>query len=205
MCFHSQQTKKAVILEKRYNVKIENAKLFLENAIYNGFTYRKCPVVSSENTKLIKHYQWGLIPFWAKDDSIKAYTLNAKIETIKEKPSFKGCIKNRCLVIVDGFYEWQWLDPKGKKKQKFLITFPQEELFSLGGIWSEWVDKSTGEIIKSYSIVTTEANDFMAEIHNNKKRMPVILKPKQEENWLAGEEINDFKKCNVDLKAVVKI
>ena len=89
----------------------------MENAIYNGFTYPKCPVVSSENTKLIKHYQWGLIPFWAKDDSIKAYTLNAKIETIKEKPSFKGCIKNRCLVIVDGFYEWQWLDPKGKKNK----------------------------------------------------------------------------------------
>ena len=74
----------------------------------------------------------------------------------------------------------------------------------MGGIWSEWTDKTTGEIIKSYSIVTTEANELMAEIHNNKKRMPVILEPDQEENWLKGEEINDFRKCDVELKTIVQ-
>jgi len=204
MCFHSKLSKKAVEIEQRYNAKFDNIKMFLENISYNGFTFPKTPVVANENTKLIQQFQWGLIPSWAKDDSIKAYTLNAKIETIKEKPSFKNCVKNRCLVIVDGFYEWQWLDPKGKKKQKYLIIKPKEELFSLGGIWSEWTDKTTGEIIKSYSIVTTEANELMAEIHNNKKRMPLILEPDQEENWLKGEEINDFIKCDVELKAVVQ-
>src|ERR1035437_3101832 len=150
MCFHSKLSKKAVEIEHRYNAKFENIQLFLENNIYNGFTFPRTPVIANENTKLIQQFQWGLIPSWAKDDSIKAYTLNAKIETINEKPSFKNCVKNRCLVIVDGFYEWQWLDPKGKKKQKYLITKSKEELFSLGGIWSEWTDKTTGEIIKSY-------------------------------------------------------
>jgi len=203
MCFHTKQSKAAIELEKRYNAKVEEKNLFLENAVYNGFTYPKCPVITNENEALIKHYQWGLIPFWAKDDSIKAYTLNAKIETIKEKPSFKVCVKNRCLVIVDGFYEWQWLDPKGKKKQKYFISFPQEQLFSLAGIWSEWVDKSSGEIIKSYSIVTTEANELMAEIHNNKKRMPVVLNAEQEKNWLSGEEMDNFKKFEIELKASV--
>ena len=204
MCFHTKQSKDAVLVEKRFNAKIENINLFKPTTEINGFTYPKTPVISNAARSVIKHFQWGLIPPWAKDDSIKAYTLNAKIETIKEKPSFKNFVKNRCLIIVDGFYEWQWLDPKGKKKQKYLVTKPKEELFSLGGIWSEWTDKTTGEIIKSYSIVTTEANELMAEIHNNKKRMPVILEPKEEENWLKGEEINDFRKCDVELKAVLQ-
>ena len=134
----------------------------------------------------------GLIPFWAKDDSIKQYTLNAKIETLNEKPAFKNSVKNRCLVIADGFYEWKWLDEKGRKKQKYLITLPDSDLFAFAGIWSEWQNKSTGEIINSYSIITTEANELMAEIHNSKKRMPVILTKKNEKDWLGGEEINDF-------------
>lgn len=204
MCFHSKQSKTAVKVENRFNAKRERPDLIITSDNFNGFTFPKTPVITNLDKTVIKNYQWGLIPSWAKDDSIKAYTLNAKIETINEKPSFKNCVKNRCLVIVDGFYEWQWLDPKGKKKQKYLITKPKEELFSLGGIWSEWTDKTTGEIIKSYSIVTTEANELMAEIHNNKKRMPVILEPEQEENWLKGEEINDFRKCDVKLNAVVQ-
>jgi putative SOS response-associated peptidase YedK len=75
-----------------------------------------------------------LIPAWAKDKTIQQYTLNAKIETLNEKPSFKNNIKNRCLVIADGYYEWQWLDPKGKNKQKYLITLTSEEPFAFAGI-----------------------------------------------------------------------
>lgn len=202
MCFHSRQSKQAKELEARYHARIEEAELFEAREEFNGFTFPRTPVISNENQKLIRHYQWGLIPSWAKDDSIKAYTLNAKIETLREKPSFKSCVKNRCLVIVDGFYEWQWLDVKGKKKQKYLITFPKDELFSLAGIWSEWTNKSSGEVTKSYSVVTTEANKLLAEIHNHKKRMPVVLTAEQEINWLNGEEIDHFKKCDPELKAV---
>jgi putative SOS response-associated peptidase YedK len=201
MCFHSKQTKSASQLENRFNAKIEKPELFRENAIYNGFTYPHTPIITNKNTELIQEYYWGLIPTWSKDDEIRAYTLNARIETIKEKPSFKGVINNRCLVIADGFYEWQWLDKKGTKKQKYLLTQKANEPFAFAGLYSNWVDKSTGEIRNTYTIVTTEANALMSEIHNNKKRMPIILTTEREKLWLAGEEIDNFKKDEIDLLA----
>jgi putative SOS response-associated peptidase YedK len=110
-------------------------------------------------------------------------------------------VKNRCLVIADGFYEWQWLDKKGTKKQKYLLTHKESEPFAFAGLYSNWLDKNTGEIRNTYTIVTTEANALMAEIHNNKKRMPVILKPEREKDWLNGDEINSFSKDEIDLLA----
>lgn len=132
---------------------------------------------------------WGLIPFWAKDNSIRKNTLNARFETLREKASFRSSLNNRCLVLSDGFYEWQWLDEKGKKKQKYLITRPNEEAFAFAGLYNDWIDKSTGEIVKTYTIITTKANELMANIHNTKKRMPFILSPEIEEAWLMGEEL----------------
>ncbi len=201
MCFHSQQTKKAIIVEKRFNAKIENSSMFNDNAIYNAFTYPITPVITDKATDLIMQYHWGLIPNWAKDESIRAYTLNARIETLSEKPSFKGVIKNRCLIIADGFNEWQWLDKKGTKKQKYLLTHKSNEPFAFAGLYSDWVDKSTGEIRNTYTIVTTHANDLMSEIHNSKKRMPIILKPEREHLWLSGATIEDFKHDEIELIA----
>ena len=201
MCFHSKQTKSATELQNRFKATFADATLFKQVAAINGFTYPYTPVIAKEEPNVIQFYKWGLIPKWAKEEMIREYTLNAKIETLHEKPSFKGSINNRCLVIADGFYEWQWLDPKGKKKQKYLITKPNNELFCFGGITSEWVDVTSGEIIKTYSIVTTEANPFMAEIHNSKKRMPVILTPENETEWLQPNNILDFANCNPELIA----
>ena len=150
---------------------------------------------------MIQPFTWGLIPFWSKDNTIQQYTLNAKIETLAEKPSFKHSINKRCLVIADGFYEWQWLDPKGKNKQKYIITLPDNGLFAFGGIWSEWVNKATGEIINTYSIVTTQANELMCEIHNSKKRMPVILTPEFEQAWLGGTNTKEFEQIEIELFA----
>ncbi len=202
MCFHSKQTKSAIEVQNRFKAQIKDVSLFHKMEDINAFTFPKTPVVADDDKEAIQFLKWGLIPKWAKDESIRDYTLNARIETIKEKPSFKGSVNNRCLIIADGFYEWQWLDPKGKKKQKYLITLPNNDLFAFGGIWSAWVDKSTGEIIKTYSIVTTQANELMAEIHNNKKRMPVILNPENEKEWLNGEEIMEFEKCDLELNAL---
>jgi putative SOS response-associated peptidase YedK len=95
-------------------------------------------------------FHWGLIPAWAKDNSIRKNTLNAKIETISEKPSYRNSANNSCLILTDGFYEWQWLDDKGKNKQKYLFTLPNNETFEFAGLWNEWVDKSKGEIFKTY-------------------------------------------------------
>lgn len=201
MCFHSKLSKKAQDIESRFNAKFNNIEQYTARDSINGFSFPKTPVIANRESDVIKYLSWGLIPFWAKDNSIRKYTLNAKIETLHEKPSFRNVIDNRCLIITDGFYEWQWLDPKGKRKQKHLITFPDNQLFTFGGIWSEWVDKETGEIVNSYSIVTTEANAFMAEIHNSKKRMPVILTKENETSWLRGEALNIFKHIKVDLLA----
>lgn len=202
MCFHSQQSKSATALENRFKAKIKFPEQKKYQGIYNGFTYPETPVIIDKNPEYINNYHWGLIPNWSKDDAIKAYTLNARIETLKEKVSFKNAIQNRCLILADGFYEWQWLDEKGKKKQKHLITLKNDDLFAFAGIYSVWINKITGEIRDTYSIVTTEANELMSEIHNSKQRMPVILTEEREKDWLAGEEIELFTKESVDLKAV---
>lgn len=191
MCFHSKQSKKAVEVENRFNAKIEKIDLFATSEHINAFSYPKTPIITDEKPTIIQHYKWGLIPSWSKNTKISQHTINARIETIKEKPAYRNNYNKRCLVIANGFYEWKWLDPSGKKKNKYLFSLPNEELYAYGGIYSEWVDKSTGEIVNTYSIVTTEANELVAEIHQ-KKRMPVILKPEDESNWLQGKEISDF-------------
>ncbi len=201
MCFHSRQSKNARALEKRFRAKIEQADLFEPSEHYNGFTFPKTPVVANEQPGLIRHFQWGLIPFWAKDEGIRQYTLNAKIETLHQKPSFRQAAKNRCLVIADGFYEWQWLDPKGRQKQKFLVGLPGDALFAFAGIWSEWANPATGEMLHSYSIVTTEANELMSRIHNSKKRMPVILAEDNEQDWLEGRNVSAFAGVDPELHA----
>lgn len=188
MCFFSKISKTAQEIENRFNAKFENYQDF-KPSFYNGFQFPYTPVITNIEQDKIKLFQWGLIPSWAKDDSIKKFTLNAKIETLNEKPSFKNSLNKRCLVISDGFFEWQWLDEKGKQKQRYLLTLPNKELFAFAGLWSEWTNKQNGEKIYSYTIITTEANELMSKIHNSKKRMPVILDFNHEKNWLNGNEL----------------
>lgn len=197
MCFHSKQSKKAQELEKRFNAKFENSSLYKPSE-YNGFTFPKTPVITNIEKEKIQLFWWGLIPHWAKDNSIRKNTLNARIETIHEKPSYRGYIKNRCLILIDGFYEWKWLDSQGKKKQKYLITLPNGGAFALAGLYSEWNDKSKNEVYKTYTILTTQADEFMGEIHNSRNRMPVIVPEESESLWLNGEA---FEPQSVKLKA----
>lgn len=202
MCFHSKQGKDAQTLEKRFKAKLKSNDLLLTSDRFNGFTFPKTPVINNKNIHEIQLFNWGLIPTWAKDESFRASTLNARIETVTELPSFKNNINNRCLILADGFYEWKWLDEKGKEKQQYLISLPNDEPFAFAGIYSEWTNKNTGELLQTYAMITTEANPLMAEIHNTKKRMPVILTPQNENDWL-NETINllAFKVCNINLKA----
>ena len=94
MCFHSKQSKSAQELEHRFNAKFEQTELY-QPGYYNGFQFPKTPAITNDETGKIHLMQWGLIPFWAKDDSIKKYTLNARIETIKEKPAFRSSVNKR--------------------------------------------------------------------------------------------------------------
>jgi len=197
MCFHSQQSKTAQELKQRFGVTFKDENQF-SPALYNGFQYPKTPVITNIESDTIQLFNWGLLPHWAKDTTIRKSTLNARIETLTEKPSFRDAINKCCLILVDGFFEWQWLDPKGKNKQKYQITLPNNDAFAFAGLWNEWTDKTTGELIKSYTIITTEANELMSQIHNSQKRMPFILSKENEFEWLKGKQIQ---MVDLELKA----
>lgn len=123
--------------------------------------------------------RWGLIPSWAKDEKIGYKLINARAETITQKPSFQESFqKRRCIIVADSFYEWEHRDPK--EKQPFRITMKSGELFAMAGLWESW-KKDDGQIIYSCTIITTKANTLMSPIHD---RMPVILKKEDEAKWL---------------------
>jgi putative SOS response-associated peptidase YedK len=122
--------------------------------------------------------RWGLIPSWAKDPGIGDRMINARAETVAEKPSFRRALqKRRCLVLADGFYEWR---KEGKKKTPLFITLKAREPFAFAGLWETW-KSPTGEAIHSCTIITTTPNALMESIHN---RMPVILPREAEMRWL---------------------
>lgn len=198
MCFHSQQNKSPQEIAKRFMLDEKNVPQNVQG-IFNGFEFPITPVITNEEPDKVQLYSWGLIPHWANNTAIRAHTLNAKIETLSEKPSFRNVLNHRCLILSDGFFEWQWRDSKGKNKQKYLIQVPNGELFAFAGIWSKWINPDTGMPLNTYSIITTEANKVMAEIHNTKKRMPVILPPNMEQDWLNQIPIPEFSHLNIDL------
>ncbi|PJB12110.1 MAG: SOS response-associated peptidase [Flavobacteriales bacterium CG_4_9_14_3_um_filter_40_17] len=186
MCFHSKQSTSAQELENRFKAKFESTECYSPQ-IHKGFQYPKTPVITNNDPEIIQLFNWGLIPNWAKDGRIKENTLNAQIETINEKASFRDSVNNKCLILADGFFEWQWLDEKGKRKQKYLLHLPNDVPFAFAGLWSEWLGKSKDEPVYTYTVLTTEANELMRKIHNTKKRMPIIISNGNETDWLINK------------------
>ena len=176
----------------RYTITVEEEILFarfkiLQNGgqftpLYNVSPTQNNPVVlvNDKNQRIMSRMKWGLIPFWAKDASIGNKMINARLETLTQKPSFKTAfVKRRCLVPADGYYEWSKTGTV-RKKQPFRIVLKSRELFAFAGLWDEWKNEE-GEKIQSYTIITTEADSLVAKIH---PRMPVILKPENEDKWI---------------------
>ncbi|WP_029038719.1 SOS response-associated peptidase [Salinimicrobium xinjiangense] len=192
MCFRTKLNSKIREIEKVFDAQFSEPELYEPREEINGFDFSSNPVVTDYAPGEILLFNWGLIPFWAKNENLKKSTLNARIESLAEKPAFRNAIENRCLVIANGYYEWQWLDEKGRKKQKYLITSAEEEIFAFAGIYSHWQHPESGEKKHSYSIITTQANELMSEIHNNKQRMPVILNAKDRRAWLEGASHDQF-------------
>lgn len=165
----------------------------LETSMYHhvsGFAHPKVLIYTNEQPTIPVFSQWGLIPHWSKSevDAKKFWnnTLNARSETIFEKPSFRDSAKSkRCLIYIDGFFEHHHL---GGKKYPFFIQRKDREMICLGGLWSEWVNKETGEVHNTFSILTTKGNEALSIIHNNPKlidpRMPVILHEENEDEFL---------------------
>lgn len=142
-------------------------------------------VITANSPKRIEKMKWGLIPFWAKDPRIKYSTINARAEEIETKPAFRKPFKNqRCLVPASGFFEWRRVTDSGKiRKIPYWIRLKDEENFVMAGIYDVWKDVQ-GYEIKSFAIITTEANSLMREIH---ERMPVILEKNTEDVWVDNQ------------------
>lgn len=194
MCFYTEQNASLKEVIKRFNKQVDDSDSFLQSAVINGFSYPNLPIIIDNNAAVITtDYTWALIPSWATNEDFRKNTLNARIETVTDKPSFKNSINNRCLIIATGFYEWHWNDEKGKSKEKYLINLKDETIFTFAGLYTKWINPNSGEIKKTYTMLTTEANETMSFIHNHKKRMPVILKKEHEYQWLDNSiNIQDF-------------
>lgn len=130
----------------------------------------------------LEYLHWGLIPHWAKDKKISYSLINARAETILEKPSFRSAFKSRrCVIPVDGFYEWK---SAGKKKQPYFIKQSNSELMFFAGLWEEWKSQEE-ETIGSCTIITTDANNFMQDLHH---RMPAIIPSNELTRWLTNSD-----------------
>lgn len=199
MCYSTQIKSDVKTLEKRFSAKFKNSADLVQKEKINGFDFPLTPVITNQESELIQFYNWGFLPSWVNDLSFRTNTLNAKYETLAEKPSFKPYLNQRCIVIADAFYEWQWLDTKGKNKQPFRISLINDAPFAFAGLYNRWRNTKTGEWLSTYTILTTAANKLMEEIHNSKKRMPLILNEESEQNYLKYGSVDNE---GIELKAV---
>lgn len=203
MCYSNTSTSKNIDLSKKYGKKIPVNMNETPIFFASGFSFPTWRIVTKADE--LQLMNWGLIPNWFKESNFKeiaSMTLNAKVETLNEKASFKQLIqRNECIVPSTGFFEWQ---TKGKEKIPYFIAPSQGEIFSMAGIYDVWMNPLSGEQHTTFSILTCPANELMEEIHNTKKRMPVILKLEHENDWLQGKLDLDILKTPLsseDLKA----
>jgi putative SOS response-associated peptidase YedK len=190
MCYHGSKAYTVTDLGERYNLpSIDHLADKWEIHYHeNGFDHIPGPVLVSPES--IGLFSWGLIPWFTKTTAdaniIRNQTLNCISEEMFDKPSYRDVLKQgkRCLIPMTGFFEWKWQDSKGKEKTPYYIYLNDQKIFSVAGIYSTWEDKANGNTVYSYSVLTTKANKLMEEIHNMKKRMPVILPREYERDWL---------------------
>ena len=149
---------------------------------YNAAPMQHIPtIIGSKDGNRLGSLRWGLVPVWAKDDKIGNKMINARAETLAEKPAFKRLISSkRCIIPTNGFYEWR---KEGTAKQPMRILMKDDRLFSLAGLYDTWTDPD-GNKLSTCTIITTEPNSLMEDIHN---RMPVILRSEDEAEWLGRD------------------
>jgi putative SOS response-associated peptidase YedK len=135
-------------------------------------------IVRNDGRRVLRDFRWGLIPSWAKDPGIGHKMINARAESVDQKPSFRSAFKSRrCLIVASGFYEWK---KEGRSKVPFYVKLASGSPFAFAGLYESWKSPA-GDEMKTCTIITTEPNDLMKSIHN---RMPVILPGNREDQWL---------------------
>ena len=188
MCFHNALTQKPKAVAKYYGVESAND-LYHTMPHGVGFEHPQWPVISMDAPHTLQLKSWGLIPSWVKQveqaRTASNQNLNARSETVFEKPSFRDAVRTgRCLIPSTGFFEWREMN---KVKYPYFIYPTQAAFFTMAGISTTWLNPETGELHTSFSILTTEANNTLRFIHNVKQRMPVMLLPQQFSLWLNPE------------------
>jgi putative SOS response-associated peptidase YedK len=175
MCGRFQLSVKGKQISERFNVDVFDEKY---SPMYNCAPSQNLPLITNNEPEKLNFFKWGLVPFWSKDPKIGFKLINARSESIEEKPAFKTAFaKRRCLIPANGFYEWK---REGKNKLPYRIFLKNDEIFAMAGIWETWKD-SEDKTINSFSILTSTPNSLMKNIHN---RMPVILNKYDEQAWL---------------------
>jgi putative SOS response-associated peptidase YedK len=181
MCGRFSLAKNKEEISKRFNVKTPAD----FKPRYNVAPLQQFPIITSRNPNELTMVRWGLVPSWSLDATTAANMINARAESITTKIPFKHCLKDqRCLIPADGFYEWK---KEGKAKIPFRFTLSNEDLFCFAGLWDAWENQETGIILNTFTIITTEANKLVSDVH---ERMPVILRKDLEKLWIA-ETITD--------------
>ncbi len=187
MCYHMEQKQLAAQMEKDFRKSILEPEKYEQQFHSNGFSHKNFALIADyKGLNAIHLFNWGLIPFWVKTAAegmkLSNQTLNAKSETIFELPSFKTSISTRrCVIPITGFYESR--DISGNKYPYYI--YPKNSpYFLLGGIYSTWKDKETGQLLKTFAVITTPSNTLMSQIHNIKKRMPLILSQGDIDTWI---------------------
>lgn len=157
-------------LKPRYNIAPTQQIAAIRNAV-------------DDSGREVAAFRWGLVPFWAKDPAIGNRMINARAETVAEKPAFRAAYRRRrCLVLADGFYEWH---TEGGVKIPYFITQASDEPFAFAGLWENWQSKDGEESLQTATIITTQANSFLSALHH---RMPILLNPGRADLWLAGDD-----------------
>lgn len=183
MCGRFTNKAKSDEIEKEFKVAPLNSRL-LQSRFNIAPTQLVEVVFMPESVRILSQLRWGLIPFWAKDEKVGNKLINARAETLSEKPSFREAFKSRrCIIPASGFYEWK--KQSDGAKQPFYFFLRDKEVFGFAGLWESWIDQKTGERLESCTIITTEANENLKPVH---ARMPVILNPENYPQWLDAKE-----------------
>lgn len=190
MCFFTQQTAVFEEIETRFSAKMDNTERLVKSDFINGFSYPNLPVILDITPSIItSDFNWGVVPNWSKGLDFRKNTLNARIETVHEKPSYKSITQNRCLIIATAYYEWHWNDEKGNSKDKYQINSQDSEIFTFAGLYNIGTNPENGEVLNTFTMVTTQANKLMQYVHNHKKRMPIMLNKEDENAWLDNSNL----------------
>lgn len=183
MCGRSSLTKTEKEIEARFQATFYSEELTRYNPLpnFNVAPTQRQAVITMSDQRHFRIFQWGLIPAWAKDKSIGSKMINARSETLEEKPAFKRLLQSkRCIIPLDGYYEWK---KQGKSKTPFRIVTTDQDIFAVAGLWDQWQDKDAN-IIQTFTIITVASNPLTAEIHD---RMPAILLKEHEGHWIDEE------------------